>query len=252
MDQTLMALGWRATPLRRVMFVLLIAGVTLGLMGSSKLVEDLLGVPALSFHCFLWIVWLTWLGYVFPLDIARAKSSGRGAPFRHAFYRNVLFGVSCSFAQMLRPAFHGIVEGALSRPVYMRQQIGLVFIAAGSVVIGLAMEVLGIHGAIFLQEYQQSPRLSRNGVYGVIRHPLFFGGIITSVGAALVLSSTDGNAMALANLTVLPAYLVLEDRRCCVLFGGQYNEYRAAVGAFAPKAVLVRRLLLSPEIRMLG
>lgn len=189
----------------------------------------------LTAHVLTWLCWLWWLGHLFPrhrdADVTRYGSCA----FRRAFHRDVLQGVSCSFAQMLRPVLYGVAGGGLAVPVTAIQEAGLLVFVWGVVLIGLAMDALGIDGAIFLQEYVGPPRMVRTGIYGIVRHPLFFGGIIASVGAAIALGGALSLSMAAANLAVLLPYLLLEDRRCMQLFGHSYVGYRQTVGPFLPR-----------------
>jgi len=101
--------------------------------------------------------------------------------------------------------------------------------------IGFAMEVLGIDGAIFLQEYSRRPQLTRKGIYGYLRHPLFFGGTITSIGAAIVVRGKVPIALGLSNLAILPLYMRFEERRCAKLFGRAYGQYTREVPPFVPR-----------------
>jgi protein-S-isoprenylcysteine O-methyltransferase Ste14 len=232
---TLQALGRPRTIWQRSRLVVTILAWTSGFLLLGFALDKWLAIPPLVLHWLFWSVWLWWLGDLFPNHRETDLRLYGAVAFRRGFYRDVLFGVTCSFAQMLRPALYGAVDGALLRPVSLGAQAGLALIVLGLLMIGFAMEVLGIDGAIFVQEYSQRPQLTQQGIYGYLRHPLFFGGTITSIGAAIVVGGKVPIALALSNLAILPLYMRFEDRRCARLFGHAYGQYMRKVPPFVPR-----------------
>ena len=231
----LQALGRPQTIWQRSRLVVTVLEWTAGLLLIGLALDKWFAIPPLVVQWLFWLVWLWWLGDRFPSHREADLSLYGAFAFRRGFYRDVLVGVTCCFAQMLRPAFYGAVDGAFLRPVSLSAQAGLALIVLGFIMIGFAIEVLGIDGAIFLQEYSRTPHLTRRGIYGCLRHPLFVGGIIASIGAAIVVGGTVPICLGLSNLAILPFYMRFEDRRCAKVFGRMYGHYTRDVPAFVPR-----------------
>ena len=84
-------------------------------------------------------------------------------------------------------------------------------------------------------------QLSRTGWNGVVRHPLYFGGILLAVGLLLVFPTIK---LGLATSTVI-AYLYIgtlwEEKKLVAEFGDTYRSYQREVSMLLPvKWVLVR------------
>jgi hypothetical protein len=47
----------------------------------------------------IWIGWLYWLGVAFPAHRRRDLARGSRRPYARAFYRDILPGTTCNFAQ---------------------------------------------------------------------------------------------------------------------------------------------------------
>lgn len=235
MNCTLQALGRPQNIWQRSRLVVTILEWTAGLLLIGLALDKWLAIPPLVVQWLFWLVWLWWLGDRFPSHRETDLRLYGAFAFRRGFYHDVLFGVTCSFAQMVRPALYGALDGAFLQPVSLSAQAGLALIVLGFLMIGFAMEVLGIDGAIFLQEYSRIPRLTRRGIYGCLRHPLFFGGIIASIGAAIVVGGKLPVCLGLSNLAILPLYMRFEDRRCAKVFGRIYADYTRDVPPFVPR-----------------
>jgi protein-S-isoprenylcysteine O-methyltransferase Ste14 len=74
----------------------------------------------------------------------------------------------------------------------------------------------------------------RSSVYAFLRHPLFVGGVIISVGLGLM-GGEVSLLLAAMNIAALPFYARFEDARCARVFGAHYDDYRASVGAVMPR-----------------
>jgi len=187
----------------------------------------------------LWLPWLVWLGYVFPRHHLRAEGA---RPFRAAFFTQVGPGISWNFAQMARPGLVATAAGSFAHLRPWAVVVGLAIVGLGSWMIGAALATIGVARALFLGEYQESSRrLVTGGIYGWLRHPLFVGGIVTSVGIAVFFFNSVALGVAAANVAVLPAYILLEDARCRKVHTA-YGEYQREVRGVTPSAALSRRL----------
>jgi protein-S-isoprenylcysteine O-methyltransferase Ste14 len=156
-------------------------------------------------------------------------------PYRLAFARDLLPGVGCNFALLLGPAVQGLAGGTHTSPPTPSLLAGTALLLAGAALIGAGVHAIGIARIFFVYEYMPATGPVMRGVYRVIRHPLFLGGELASIGLALCIGTPDALMLAAVNLLVLPAYVLLEDRRSAKVMGDAYAGYRNATGAVIPR-----------------
>ena len=75
-------------------------------------------------------------------------------------------------------------------------------------------------------------RLSVEGVYGWVRHPMLAGGLLFLLTSGPSLNNLIYAAMYTAYMLIGGYY---EERRMVRIFGARYLQYRARVGAFFPR-----------------
>lgn len=153
---------------------------------------------------------------------------------------HILPGVCIGVSLMGGPALQALLAGA---PLahHGRLALAAVWLAGGTALLVGAFASIGVASAGFLYEYIDALEpITARGVYRFVRHPLFLGGVISSIGAALAFDTTLGIAGAAINLAVLPAYKLLEDRRLSDVFGHSYRAYRGDVAAFVPSLRTLR------------
>ncbi len=215
--------------------------VTLAAALAAEMALRTVPLPFAVSHLGLWLWWLAWHSGVFPRARRRALRERRESAYRAVFGTQIVPGVCCGVSLMGGAALHGLASGSgLAAPATMA--LAVLLVATGSGLVAAGFAAIGFASAGFLYEYVESsePIVAR-GVYRYIRHPLFLGGVIASVGAALVFSNRAALAGAAVNLLVLPAYKRLEDRRLQGVFGEGYASYTRDVAAFIP-AMLWQRL----------
>ena len=234
--------------LRRAALVLLVVAVTVAQLLLGHALVSALGISALGLQAAIWIGWLYWLGFAFPAHRRRHLARGGGRPYARAFYADILPGITCNFAQQSRPVVEPILDGSARVGAWPQVVVALATVAAGMVLIVLGVRTLGVARTLFVDEYTGSPPdVLRAGAYRVLRHPLFVGGVLVSVGAALTLAPSVGTAIAAMNVLVLPAYIRLEDARCLDVFGAGYAAYRAAVPAVLRPIIASAPLVEGPH-----
>jgi protein-S-isoprenylcysteine O-methyltransferase len=135
-------------------------------------------------------------------------------------------------------------------------EVGTVAIGASVALAGLGMIALGVRAlglarTLFVYEYSSTEReVVVKGIYRVLRHPLFLGGVAVSFGLAICSGDTSAVELALVNLAAVPFYVRLEDRRCYTIFGPAYADYREAVGGLMPRTWLaIRDLPFAHQLR---
>lgn len=237
MTELLHALGWPAGVWSGGRLVAFIALVTLGILAGGTVVAELLGVSVIAVQVAIWAAWLLWLGLVFPRNSLRDAGTPCALPYRRAFMREILFGIAVAFSQLLRPATTGLVaDGAVAIPASWASVAGLSLVVAGIAIVGLGVSTLGVARTLFVHEYVPTNQpVTIAGIYCVLRHPLFVGGTVASLGLAICTGGQAAIALGVVNLLVLPIYVHLEDRRCCRTLGQAYADYRRAVGAVIPR-----------------
>lgn len=114
---------------------------------------------------------------------------------------------------------------------------GLLFIRiAGLGLFVYALFQTDLREFIGIKQMQDSsghkPVLITNGAYGVVRHPLYTGGI-------MVLFAKMGMTMLdMAAISLISAYLIIgayiEEKRLLSIFGDEYKQYMAKVSMFIP------------------
>ena len=240
MTTLVLALGWRPTWGARVRLTAAVAAGTLGFLAVGVVAIDLLGVPATLVQACSWGGWLLWLGIVFPRSSLRQGVEFSQLPYRRAFMHEILPGIACSFAQLLRPALEGALgsgERPIERPVWILA--GALLVAAGSVLIAAGVRALGVARVLFVHEYvpagEEGAGITSKGIYSRIRHPLFLGGIACSVGLGLCVGTPEALRLAALNVCSMPVYVWFEDRRCSRIMGDPYTRYRQRVGAVLPR-----------------
>jgi protein-S-isoprenylcysteine O-methyltransferase Ste14 len=179
-----------------------------------------------------WLVWFGWQGWLFPARRERLLADPTSA-YRRAFYTDILPGVSFGIAQMIRPGMDALLHGGPRGPY--GPACSFVLLLAGGLLLTSGFRKIGLDGAGFLYEYTPSERpLVQRGVYSCVRHPLFLGGVIMSIGGAAL---GPGRSLALGalNIAILPLYTRVEDHRVARVLGDSYMDYKATVGAVIPR-----------------
>ncbi len=111
--------------------------------------------------------------------------------------------------------------------------LGVVLFAAGGALRLWPVFVLGdrFSGLVAIQPGHS---LVTNGVYGVIRHPSYFGLIVNSLGWGLAFRSGVGVLLTLLMIPPLLARIRSEERLLRAQFGEAYDAYRARTSRLLP------------------
>lgn len=236
MADLLTALGWRPRPTGPIRFVALLSVPTLAFLVAANVASAAISVSVVLVQALVWLVWLFWLGAVFPRHSRRDAERPCALPYRRAFRREILLGISVAFSQFLRPAVSGIAfDGSVTEPD-IGSVLGVPVLLAGGALIAAGAGALGVARVLFVYEYVEGERMVvRSGIYRFLRHPLFLGGVLLSFGLALLTGGETAVELAILNACVLPAYIRLEDRRCSLVLGREYVDYSLAVGSVMPR-----------------
>jgi len=111
--------------------------------------------------------------------------------------------------------------------------LGALLVAVGAWV-GLA--ALRMHGRQLTPLPEPNPALGllRNGVYAVIRHPMYTGLLLSAFGLAIVLQKPLAIAAAVA-LTAFFNFKAREEERRLLRCYPEYADYQRTTGRFLPR-----------------
>lgn len=83
-------------------------------------------------------------------------------------------------------------------------------------------------------ELQQGHRLETGGIYSVIRHPAYLGGLVLLLGWCLVFRSLAGLPLVVGMTLVLLARIQDEERLLGEVFGNEYRNYQRCTRRLVP------------------
>jgi protein-S-isoprenylcysteine O-methyltransferase Ste14 len=111
--------------------------------------------------------------------------------------------------------------------------------------VGLAITILGLGFAVWarfvigrnwggLITVQQDHKLMRKGPYGIVRHPIYSGFMLATLGTAILLGQIGG-LVSVALIVISWGYKArLEETLMVEQFGAEYEDYRRHVNALIP------------------
>lgn len=246
MADLLEALGWRLNPGYVIRLLALIGTTTMTILLAGLALANAASISIVLIQAVIWAAWLIWLGIVFPRNWRRDSGTPCELPYRRAFMREILLGISVAFSQFLRPAVAGLIAHGESIASPETLAIGASLLLAGGAMVAVGVSTLGVARTLFVHEYIPSKQqVVKAGIYRFLRHPLFIGGALVSLGLAICSGDQAAIELGLINACVAPAYARLEDRRCCRILGREYVDYSAAVGGVVP-----RRSAISPAAQL--
>lgn len=246
MAELLRALGWQISLSHRVRLIVLVGTTTTAILAAAFALADLASVSIVVVQAAIWGVWLAWLGIVFPRNGRRDSEAPCALPYRRAFMREILLGISVAFSQIMRPVVAGLIDGVPSSTTG-ELAIGAPVILAGGAMIAVGVSALGVARTLFVHEYVPGEqRVVKAGIYRFVRHPLFLGGALVSLGLAVCTGDQTALELGLLNACVCPLYAQLEDRRCFGVLGREYVDYSVAVGGVVPR----RRSAIRPAAQL--
>jgi len=77
--------------------------------------------------------------------------------------------------------------------------------------------------------------LVRDGIYGMVRHPIYSGAILAGMPYALIVNYVGVYVLFVAAILVFYAIIVLEERELIDRFGAAYRQYQREVPRLVPR-----------------
>ena len=177
------------------------------------------------------VLWLGWLGY-WMVAARNVKATRRSEPYASRISRVVLILLAAALMAFHRQPFAWLGSRFLPgvAAVYW---VGLLVTAAGIAFSIWARVNLGRNWS-GLVTVKDDHELIRSGPYGLVRHPIYTGLLLSVLGTAVAFGEWRGS-IAFALLTVsFVIKLRVEERFMSETFGEQYQRYRAKVPALIP------------------
>ncbi|WP_257574871.1 methyltransferase family protein [Hydrobacter penzbergensis] len=158
-------------------------------------------------------------------------------------FTQVIPGVSFFFTMMSFPVLYSFYYKIPFATNFIQLSCGICTGLMGLYIIIESFRVIGISGAAFENDYSTNNRkkLVAHSIYGLIRHPLYMGSLIGSVGLSMVFSNLECFLFPLINTAFIPIYKYLEETRLIDIYGQEYMLYQKKVGAFWPKKLFWRK-----------
>jgi protein-S-isoprenylcysteine O-methyltransferase Ste14 len=184
--------------------------------------------PILRLAGWLWVaIFVLWA----LLSLTSKKTVGSGTDARA---RIALWGVMLSWLILFNP---GIRRGPL----------GIRFLPMNPAFsyVGLALTIIGLGFAVWarfvigrnwggLITVQKDHQLMRTGPYGIVRHPIYSGFMLATLGTAIILGDVGG-LVSVALIAVAWGYKArMEESFMIEHFGAEYEEYRRHVKGLIP------------------
>jgi protein-S-isoprenylcysteine O-methyltransferase Ste14 len=236
MDELLSALGRRICSLNKIWIFSLFIITTACFLLMGHIGCSLFRLNAVIWHIIAWGGWFIWQGWLFPYNRKHLVKEFSNDAYRKAFYKDILPGVSFGVSQMARPFFYTLLTESNYTISIIQLLVSILLLISGSFMLYSGFKAIGIARAGFLYEYLPNTKpLIKRGIYLYIRHPLFLGGVILSIGACLFFNKLETFFLVIINVAILPIYRFLEDNRSIRIFGESYKQYKSTVGAFIPK-----------------
>jgi len=92
------------------------------------------------------------------------------------------------------------------------------------------------------QRQKEQGKIIDTGVYGIVRNPMYLGGMMLFIAMALFLPNWIMIGLSVINQAIIYAFTVSEERVNIVIFGDSYREYMARVPRLNPIIGLIRVL----------
>ncbi|HEV2578721.1 MAG TPA: isoprenylcysteine carboxylmethyltransferase family protein [Acidobacteriaceae bacterium] len=185
------------------------------------------------FHLDAWhtaiTVW-TAIGILWIITAAFEHSTPRPPAQRSSHNYNYLFLLIPAALLLFDPQLR---LGPLNRALFQSSVLGLALVFAGAAFTGLARLRLGSNWSAN-PRIREGHTLSTSGPYRIVRHPIYTGILLTSLGTAVILGETRGY---IAIVLAFIGYLIksrMEDRLLAERFGLDFAAYCRRTKALIP------------------
>ena len=92
------------------------------------------------------------------------------------------------------------------------------------------------------KSFIHTTKLVNDGIYGLIRHPQYTGGMVIAFSMCLIVQTPLTYILAIIAMTTTYFAMVFEEKRLMVKFGSQYENYKTEVPRVNLIIGLIRKL----------
>jgi protein-S-isoprenylcysteine O-methyltransferase Ste14 len=221
---------------RSAVFLLLVISQILAMLLA------LLGVETLPTNPLGWLLFLTgiaylvWMGILFFNHKERFWESALGEVARHeerGDHSSIFIAVGMIAIFFSSPVEYIYLSTIMSRNAWM-SSIGLGLVTLGAAMLGLAWRALRKNYSWY-PSVKSGQALVQRGPYRFIRHPIYAGYLLISLGISLGYSSLAGLTSFL--ILLLPSMLYrmhVEEKMLTEHFGDAYRRYASMVKRLIP------------------
>jgi protein-S-isoprenylcysteine O-methyltransferase Ste14 len=100
----------------------------------------------------------------------------------------------------------------LPQPAFLISLFGLVLFVAGWAIMSLAMKANTFAAPVVRHQAERQQRVVDSGVYHIVRHPMYAGAVLFSIGMPLWLGSYAATLLAIVPIAVLALRIVFEEQ----------------------------------------
>lgn len=111
--------------------------------------------------------------------------------------------------------------------------IGLVFCVIGAIIACWSRYLLGKNWSLSIQR-KENHELIQNGIYKILRHPIYTGLLLLFIGNALIVGDYRGLIAVIIVFISFWFKLLKEEKLLIETFGNQYIEYKNRTKALIP------------------
>jgi protein-S-isoprenylcysteine O-methyltransferase Ste14 len=86
-----------------------------------------------------------------------------------------------------------------------------------------------------LSSTERPQTLVRDGIYGMVRHPIYSSAVLAGLAYALIVNYVGVDVLSVAAIPMFYAIIVLEERELIDRFGATYREYQREVPRLVPR-----------------
>lgn len=151
------------------------------------------------------------------------------------FYR-ILYSLISTIGLLGLFFFNAAIEGVwLFNPMGVVRYLSLMLATLGVIIVSRAFKE---HNALaFVGLKQEEIKFSRSGILNYVRHPIYSGTILITVGFFLFRPTTSSLISTICIFGYLPVGIYLEEKKLINQFGEQYLLYKKEVPALIPKLI---------------
>jgi len=132
--------------------------------------------------------------------------------------------------------FNAAIEGEwLFNPMGVVRYLSLMLATLGVMIVSRAFKE---HNALaFVGLKQEEIKFSRSGILNYVRHPIYSGTILITVGFFLFTPTTSSLISTICIFAYLPVGIYLEEKKLIIQFGEQYLLYKKEVPTIIPTLI---------------